>query len=148
MESALDKFVDELDKIMFVLMKGFVRRQMKLIAKENLTLPQFIILGYLQKEQECKMSQLADFMQVSLPTATGLVDKLVRQKLVLRLPDPKDRRIVRIRLTGQGQRLIKKIQAQRHKTIKELFSQISEFDRKEYLRILNNVKEKIYKNEA
>jgi len=141
----LDEFVDKLDEVMLVLMKVFARRSMQELCQNKLTLSQFLLLGLLHKEKECKMSHLADFMQVSLPTITGVVDRLVRQGLVLRLSDPNDRRLVKIKLTPQGQSLLQKIFQQRRKTIKELFAQVSDYDRKEYLRILNSIKERILK---
>jgi len=141
----LDEFVDKLDEVMLVLMKAFARRSMQELCQNKLTLSQFLLLGLLHKQKECNMSHLADFMQVSLPTITGVVDRLVRQGLVLRLSDPNDRRLVKIKLTPQGQSLLQKIFQQRRKTIKELFCQVSDYDRKEYLRILNSIKERILK---
>ncbi|MCX7661624.1 MAG: MarR family transcriptional regulator [Candidatus Omnitrophica bacterium] len=142
-ELTLSEFVDKLDEAMWVLMKEFSRRQMRELLKEKLTLSQFLILNFLHKERECKMSYLSRFMQVSMPAMTGVVERLVRQGFVRRDIDPKDRRIVKVKLTPKGEVLLKRINSQRHKTIKEIFSKISSSDRKEYLRILTQLKDRL-----
>jgi DNA-binding MarR family transcriptional regulator len=51
------------------------------------------------------MSQIADRANLSLSTATGLVDCLVSKGLVKRERSEEDRRIVRIELTSEGQNI-------------------------------------------
>ena len=48
------------------------------------------------------MSKLAAWLGISLPSCTGVVDKLVERGLVSRAEDPEDRRVVRCALTDQG----------------------------------------------
>lgn len=51
------------------------------------------------------MHELGDALGVPLSTATHLVDSLVESGYVKRMPDPADRRIVRIGLTPSGNKL-------------------------------------------
>src|SRR5262249_16020161 len=44
-------------------------------------------------------------MGISAPTLSGLVDRLTRREFVERLSDPSDRRVVRVRLTPEGERV-------------------------------------------
>ena len=48
------------------------------------------------------MSKLAAGLGISLPSCTGVVDKLVERGLVSRAEDPEDRRVVRCVLTNHG----------------------------------------------
>ncbi|MDA1280432.1 MAG: MarR family transcriptional regulator [Chloroflexi bacterium] len=50
----------------------------------------------------CTIGQLAQAEQVTAPTVTGIVEALVKTKLITREPDHKDRRISRLELTELG----------------------------------------------
>ncbi len=50
------------------------------------------------------MGELAQELHITLGAATGLVDRLIAQNLVEREADPKDRRVVRVRVTQRGKR--------------------------------------------
>ena len=56
------------------------------------------------------MQQLADKMNVSMPTMTGIIDRLVQANYVARFENPKDRRQVMIELRKEGKALIAKFQ--------------------------------------
>jgi len=49
-----------------------------------------------------RLSELAERMGITAPTASRAVDGLVELGLLERLPDPEDRRAVRIDVTGPG----------------------------------------------
>lgn len=51
------------------------------------------------------MTRLAESLGVRLSTATGIVDRLVARRLVHRVRNHGDRRIVRLSLTAQGKRI-------------------------------------------
>ena len=62
------------------------------------------------------VGQVARFLGVSDPAASQLTEALVRQKLIIRNTDPKDRRTAYLRLTTAGQKLTQSIeQEQRHR---------------------------------
>jgi DNA-binding MarR family transcriptional regulator len=52
------------------------------------------------------MSEIASALDVSMATATGVVDRLVERELVLRENQPEDRRVVLCRLSDKGEKLI------------------------------------------
>ena len=63
--------------------------------------------------RDCRtMSGLADRLRVNRSTATRAVDRLVTDGLVERFPSPDDGRVVLVRITAEGRR--------RHKTIDAL----------------------------
>jgi DNA-binding MarR family transcriptional regulator len=63
----------------------------------------FVILS--QNREPVTMGELSQALDVSLSTATRIVDWLVKNSFVARLADPEDRRIVRVTLTETGQAL-------------------------------------------
>jgi len=55
------------------------------------------------------MRELARELAVGESAATAVVDRLVRQGLVVRCADPSDRRLVRLALSGTGESLVTKL---------------------------------------
>ena len=56
------------------------------------------------------MGMLARNMRVRMPTATGIIDRLVRDGFVRRSPCPEDRRQVFVELTPKGKDFIREFQ--------------------------------------
>jgi len=75
----------------------------------DLTVAQLRVLLVLQSSGASRMSDIASILDVALPTATGIVDKLVKKELVIREADLQDRRLVICRLSDAGQELINRL---------------------------------------
>lgn len=75
-------------------------------AAADLTMPQLKVLLLLANSGSAPVSWLAARMSVSPPNITGILDRLEERHWVRRTSDPRDRRIVRIVLSDEGQRLL------------------------------------------
>jgi DNA-binding MarR family transcriptional regulator len=73
------------------------------------TIAQLRILLLLHMQHSARMSSIASELGIALPTATGIVDNLVKKELVIRDADPGDRRAVICRLSPTGQLFVNKI---------------------------------------
>jgi DNA-binding MarR family transcriptional regulator len=85
-----------------------MREARQLIAQRwNLTLPQFDVLAELARAEDGGFTfvELSRLLLVTSGNLTGIVDRLVQQRLVERRPDEKDRRVIRVALTERGHRL-------------------------------------------
>ncbi len=138
---SLSEFADRMNEVMPVIIKEFARRQINELYKGKITLPQFLILDLLHREDESRMTALAHFMKVSTAAMTGIVERLVRYSYAARVYDSHDRRIIKVKLTSLGNALVKKINGQRRQMVIKIFGNISEGDRRDYLRILMQIKE-------
>jgi DNA-binding MarR family transcriptional regulator len=80
-------------------------------VRPGLTISQVLALLALDRApaRGAPMRILADELGVSVPTTTGLVERLVREGLVERRAHPQDRRIVLVRLTGDGSEVIRNV---------------------------------------
>lgn len=76
-------------------------------AAARLTMPQLKVLLLLARSGSAPVSWLAARMSVSPPNITGILDRLEERGLVRRTNDPRDRRVVRIVLTDEGQQLLR-----------------------------------------
>ena len=68
----------------------------------RLTLAQYQLLEALQTAERLPVSELAASAGVAPPTATRMLDALVREALVERTPAEHDRRVVLVSLTAAG----------------------------------------------
>jgi DNA-binding MarR family transcriptional regulator len=144
MSLPITEFADRLSRIIPTMMKEFARQQL-FLYRDQITLPQFIILDFLHIQGESKMKDLATFMNVSTAAMTGIVERLVRYKYVIRSFQPDDRRIIKVGLTTRGNELVRKINEQRRKMLVKVFGKVSEKDRQDYLRILTQIKDILLK---
>lgn len=140
-ELSLLEFADKMNALMPGIIKEFARRQANELYEGKITLPQFLLLNFLSRQGEAKMTTLAHFMRVTTAAMTGIVDRLLRDGYVLRGYDEKDRRIIRVRPTAKGEGLVKRINQQRRKMIINIFGMISQKERQDYLKILMRIQD-------
>lgn len=139
--STITEFAEKIEDVMPAVMKGFARRQTNELYKGKITLPQFFILSCLGRSGASKMSELAHLMEVTTAAATGIIERLVRCGYVAREYDPKDRRVINVRLTNKGTALVKKLSQQRRRVILDIFSRISKEERDAYLSVLLHIRD-------
>jgi DNA-binding MarR family transcriptional regulator len=72
----------------------------------DVTMPQMKIMLILYFHGQARMSDIAAELEVTLPTSTSLVDRLVEKNFVVRENHADDRRVVLCRLSESGQKAI------------------------------------------
>jgi DNA-binding MarR family transcriptional regulator len=83
-----------------------LRLEMRLHRGDDLSIPQFRALRFIHANPLACLSDLADHLGLTLPSASKLVDGLVKQVLVLRQPSGSDRRRLVLALTPEGEKMI------------------------------------------
>jgi DNA-binding MarR family transcriptional regulator len=69
----------------------------------DVTLPQFDVMAALERKPDgMTMTELSRFLMVSNGNVTGIIDRLVTDKLVVRQAPANDRRAIIVRLTARG----------------------------------------------
>jgi nitronate monooxygenase len=76
------------------------------LVRLGISMAQLNILYTLHRNGELPMSRLADALNVSLSNATGLVDRMEERGFIERTRVPEDRRIVQVRITDAGVRVL------------------------------------------
>lgn len=71
----------------------------------DLTYPQYLVMMVLWERDDVTVGQLGDRLFLDSGTVTPLLKRLATRGLVVRRRDPKDERVVRITLTGEGRRM-------------------------------------------
>lgn len=135
------EFADRVGESMVAISREFMKQQTGEFYKVRITLPQLAILDLLNRLGELNMSDMARFMNVTTAAMTGIIDRLVRDGYVMRIPDPDDRRVIKIKLTAKGSSAVKNILEQRRRLITKIFGVLSRDEREEYLKILTRIQD-------
>lgn len=102
----------------------------------NLTSSQVIILATLNDLKKCKISTLAKERGVSMPTISGMIDRLVKGKYVKRQRVETDRRTVMVSLTKKGERMINEILQVIRKRWQVMAAKLTPSEQQAYIKIL------------
>ena len=89
------------------------------------TMPQLKVLLCLYIDGLHRMRDLAEALGVSTPTATGIVNRLVRRGAIIRKHDTEDRRVVTCRLSAKGEQQIAALWMAKYTLYHELFGALS-----------------------
>ena len=93
------------------------------------TAAQASALATIVDHEPMRMGELADRESIRMPTATALVDGLCKSGLVVREPDPDDRRAVLVRLTEHGHEVLERVRGQREDALAAALERLSDEDR-------------------
>ena len=92
----------------------------EILSDYKITPPQFIALQWLFEEGDMTIGELSNKMYLAFSTTTDLVDRMEKSTLVKRVKDPNDRRVVRIHLLEEGERIIDECIKKRQLYLKEV----------------------------
>ena len=116
------------------------------LAQHDITQGRFGVLMALWggcRRAGCAMSlspaELAERTGVTRATITGLVDTLERDDLVTRTPDLADRRMMSVRITPKGERLLMRILPSHFQRMAWLMKPLDEDERRTMVRLLNKI---------
>jgi DNA-binding MarR family transcriptional regulator len=99
----VDLLLDNVKKIIFP--EEWIKIDLTLSKHELFT------LMLVERKGEISMSRIAEYVNVSMSTATGIVDRLVKNGFLVRNRTETDRRIVMISLTKKAEKVIEEIKS-------------------------------------
>lgn len=137
LDGILDTYMDDFKNIFFF--EEWLDLDLKFSKTELFT------LLFLYKMKELTMTELVDYINVPMSTATGIGDRLVKKGYILRDRSDEDRRIVILKLTKEGIDFVENIKGLILKYIdlvlKDLTDEEKQFLLKVALKIINNLKQ-------
>jgi DNA-binding MarR family transcriptional regulator len=121
------------------LIEGEIRSRLR--DHFDFTLPRFDLMAQLDKAPGgMTLGDLSQRMMVSNGNVTGLVERLVSQKLIERRADPKDRRAQIVNLTAEGRRAFRTMARTHENWIADMFSGLSRNEIDELMKLLAKTK--------
>ncbi len=112
------------------------------MSEEGVSLARSKFLFYLNTLGPCRCADIASALGFAARTVTEAIDGLERDGMVLREPDPEDRRAKIISITDRGRLALEAALQPRHRTIDELFSALDDCERTELFRLLGFLRER------
>lgn len=126
---------------------GIIKQQgRKILSNYTITPPQFIALQWLFEHGDMTIGDLSNKMYLAFSTTTDLVDRMENNKLVKRVRDEQDRRVVRIHLLGEGERIIEEVIDKRRKYLNAVLEDFSEVEINEFSRLLTKLHKEMIKD--
>src|SRR2546421_12899276 len=108
-----------------LLVTRLVTPEVRRRGPKQLSLSHMRALGFLDANPDADLSAIADYVGLTLPSMSTLVDGLVRRGLVVRLAAPRDRRRLRLRLTGAGRAALRSALAAAQAVLETRFADLS-----------------------
>ena len=115
------------------------KREYKTIKEGGLTVSQFAVLEILYHKGDLRVCEIIEKILSTGGNMTVVIDNLVKQNLVKRCIDPKDRRVNLISITEEGRKLISGIFPKHLENINEIFSVLTSEEKKNLIRLLKKL---------
>lgn len=115
------------------------KREYKTIKEGGLTVSQFGVLEVLYHKGDLRICEIIDKILSTGGNMTVVIDNLVKDGLVKRCEDPKDRRVNLISITEKGRSLIEEIFPKHVDNINEIFSTLTVEEKKSLISLLKKL---------
>jgi DNA-binding MarR family transcriptional regulator len=99
----------------------------------DMTMAQIKALFTISQGEAVPVNRVAEYLNVGQPTASHLVDKLVRQGFASRSESPADRRVTLVSLTAKGQDLVRRLYQGGEDQYRSWVKQLADEERKQLL---------------
>jgi len=96
-------------------------------------------LHYIKDRTETTMKDLANYLHITPPSATSLVNPLVAKGFVKRIIDAADRRTTKLRITSAGQKLLKNNFKRVAAIMEKGVNKLSAREKNNFIAILNKI---------
>lgn len=121
-----------------------VTQELQDLQQLNITYPQMMVLLVLDRSRDHRVTQkeLAQELNVSRPTISGLLQRMSEKKLISQEPDPQNRRCRIISLLSEGEQILHTNHENKHQMEAFLTHGMTDAEKQE----LNHLLAKVYEN--
>ena len=111
----------------------------EILSNYTITPPQFVALQWLHESGDMTIGDLSNKMYLAFSTTTDLVDRMEKNELVQRVRDEQDRRVARIHLLPEGERIIQEVIEKRQNYLRDLLQEFAVDEAQELLKLLKKL---------
>jgi DNA-binding MarR family transcriptional regulator len=111
-------------------------------AESNLTDCSFLhlhTLHYIWEQDTANMKEIANFLHITPPSATSVVNSLVAKGLLTRVGSESDRRAIKLQITKSGGRLLHDSFKRMTAFLEKNIDKLTETEKQNFLSILNKI---------
>lgn len=109
------------------------------LAAEGASLARTKMLLHIANNAPVRAADVADWFNLAPRTVTQAVDTMERDGLVVRVPDPADRRAKRLDITDKGRQVLRQTEPLRLQLVEQAFSLLTKEDMVDFARILDRL---------
>lgn len=110
------------------------------VRRLGITRAQWLVLTRLHRRPGASLSELAEMMEVEKATAGRMIDRLVANGWVERRTPRDDRRIKRVYLTSEAEKVHKRIWSVAENTVDAALADLSGRERRQLMTLLQRIK--------
>jgi DNA-binding MarR family transcriptional regulator len=133
----VDEIIDDVVPLLARLREAWVAK----LHAHGMSMTHHQVIAILESEGAIPMGRLAERLGVSLPSASGIVERMVERGLVERLRDADDRRVVLVRLSPAGRRLVREFHAVRRAQMRRLLDQLDAVQQQRLLLAIRDIRD-------
>ena len=139
-EENTTRIIEAFDKIskVFASMESFN-------GEISLSKPELLTLESVSKQKELTMSKLAKNLDIGFSTATSIIDRLIEKNLVVRERNGGDRRVVKVFLSKEGEKIMSSYQEQTKISFKKMIEFLTEDEQECFILVLEKIANKMQK---
>lgn len=122
--------------------KRLLGKEFKATTETPQALPSLLqaeTLDFIKNQKPPTMKEIAHHLHVTAPSATTMIDSLVKANMIQRILDPQDRRLVRLQVTEEGESFL----TIHYKKLSEKLEKLINILSAEELKTLVNIHKKI-----
>ncbi|HJF30838.1 MAG TPA: MarR family transcriptional regulator [Sporosarcina psychrophila] len=118
----------------------------RILSNYTITPPQFVALQWLFEHGDMTIGDLSNKMYLAFSTTTDLVDRMEKNSLVKRVRNTQDRRVVRIHLLSEGERVIEEVIDKRRHYLNTVLADFDEKQVKDFSDLLSKLHQEMKKD--
>ncbi|WP_274320508.1 MarR family winged helix-turn-helix transcriptional regulator [Paenibacillus qinlingensis] len=107
-------------------------------AEYDVSIIQIRLFGIL-RDRELSMFQLAQYLSLDKSSITGLITRAERRGLVERSNSPIDGRVIHVKVTAEGQEMIKVVSSNIERQIKAITANLSEKESSQFITLASKM---------
>ena len=111
----------------------------EILNSYTITPPQFVALQWLFEHGDMTIGDLSNKMYLAFSTTTDLVDRMEKNELVVRIREEQDRRVVRIKLLKEGERVIEEVIQKRQEYLKTVLADFTVDEAEQFAALLEKL---------
>jgi MarR family transcriptional regulator, organic hydroperoxide resistance regulator len=140
-EERLKETADKVNPIYTSVGSAFKRLLFAFESEVGMSPPRYFLLHMVANEENISQGQVGQLSGVDPSRVTQVAKSLEREGLIQRRRDPKDNRVVRMRLSPEGRRVFEEASAKREVLRARIRRALSQGEEKELRRLLDKVAE-------
>lgn len=130
----------DLDEILFGALQAIYRFERVKVQRFGLTYEQIYLLQFLRRKGPAAMSHIAAEMKIPLSTATRLIDRMEKRRLLGRRQSHGDKRSRIVEITTEGESLVQAVEEHTFTTISSNLDKLVDVDLGGVIRTAMNLK--------